>query len=134
MAENKDKIHEARFLSLVLSLHNSAWIGLGKIANPVTGEVEKDLGAARGSIDLIETLRFKTRGNVTPEEEKVLASCLSSLQLNYVEESSRQEKAKGKEAPSGKGEKAKTENRDDKAKAEGPPEKEKEKEKGKEKG
>jgi hypothetical protein len=91
MTDNKDKIHEARFLSLVLSLYNSAWMSMGKIASPVTGKVEKDLEAARGSIDLLETLQVKTKGNVSPEEERVIVDCLSTLQLNFVEESGRKE-------------------------------------------
>ena len=100
MREDRDKIQEARFLSLVLSLYNSAWIALGKIANPLTGKVEKDLDAVRGTIDLLETLSFKTKGNVTPEEKKVLDNCLSALQMNYVEEISRKEKGEaGKEEP-----------------------------------
>lgn len=91
MTEENEKLHEARFLSLIVSLHNSAWIAMGKIANPMTGKVDRDLGAAKGSIDLLETLKHKTRGNVTLEEERLLSSCLSTLQLNYVEESSRKE-------------------------------------------
>ena len=74
----------------------------------MTGKVEKDLDAARGSIDLIETLKVKTKGNVSPEEERVLVNCLSTLQLNFVEESSRaEEKPTGREAkgqPGGGGE------------------------------
>ncbi len=97
MKSTDDKIHEARFLSLVLSLYNSGWIAMGKIASPVTGKVEKDLEAARGSIDLLETLKVKTKGNVSPEEERVLVNCLSTLQLNFVEESGRRgEKPEGK--------------------------------------
>jgi len=109
MKNTDDKIHEARFLSLVLSLYNSAWIAMGKIASPVTGRVEKDLEAARGSIDLLETLRVKTKGNVSPEEERLLVNCLSTLQLNFVEESGRRdEKPADKEAenPPGDGAKA----------------------------
>ena len=102
MVEDKGKIHEARFLSLILSLHNSAWMALGKVASPLTGKIEKDLNAARGTIDLLETLRFKTRGNITPEEDKILASCLSTLQMNYVEESSPRESAAKEEAAKGK--------------------------------
>jgi hypothetical protein len=108
MTNANDKIHEARFLSLVLSLYNSAWISMGKIASPVTGKVEKDLDAARGSIDLLETLKLKTKGNVSPEEERVLDNCLSTLQLNYVEENGRREEKPAaqeeKEQPAGGGE------------------------------
>jgi hypothetical protein len=89
MSENDNKMHEARFLSLVLSLHGSAWMAMGKVANPMTGKVEKDLEAARGSIDLLETLRIKTQGNLTKEEEKILANALGVLQLNFVDEVAR---------------------------------------------
>jgi hypothetical protein len=80
------KIHDARFISLVLSVHNAAWVALGKVANPVTGKVEKDLEAAQGSIDLLETLKVKTKGNVSKEEDNIISNCLNALHLNYVEE------------------------------------------------
>jgi len=89
MEENGNRIHEMRFLSLVMSLHGSAWIALGKVANPMTGKVEKDLGAAQAHINLLETLKVKTKGNLSHEEEKMLSNYLSMLQLNYVEERSR---------------------------------------------
>ena len=98
MEKGNGQMHEARFLSLVLSLHGSAWMALGKVANPLSGKLEKDLDAARGSIDLLETLKVKTRGNLTKEEEKVLANALSALQLNFVDELTRGE-GKGKESP-----------------------------------
>jgi hypothetical protein len=91
MDEKSTALHEARFLSLVLSLHGSAWMAMGKVASPVTGRVERDLEAARGSIDLLETLRIKTRGNLTKEEEKILGNALSVLQLNFVDERARGE-------------------------------------------
>lgn len=91
MDKDSGTLHEARFLSLVLSLHGSAWMALGKVANPMTGKVERDLDAARGSIDLLETLRVKTRGNLTKEEEKMLANALSALQLNFIDEAGRVE-------------------------------------------
>ncbi|MDD5557584.1 MAG: DUF1844 domain-containing protein [bacterium] len=89
MDDDPARIHEARFLSLVVSLYNAAWVALGKVASPVTGKVERDLEAARGSIDLLETLQAKTHGNLSAEEGKVLANCLSALRLNFVEERAR---------------------------------------------
>jgi len=98
MEKNNDKVHQMRFLSLVVSLHGSAWIALGKVANPVSGKVEKDLEAARAHINLLETLKVKTKGNLSPEEDKLLSGYLSALQLNYVEESSG-EKEKSSNTP-----------------------------------
>ncbi|MCX6354618.1 MAG: DUF1844 domain-containing protein [Candidatus Aureabacteria bacterium] len=89
MEKNGNSIHDMRFLSLVMSLHSSAWIALGKVANPMTGKMERDLAAAQAHINLLETLKVKTKGNLSHEEEKILSNYLSMLQLNYVEESSR---------------------------------------------
>ena len=103
MAGNNDKLNEARFLSMVLSLHGSAWMAMGKVANPMTGKVEKDIEAARGSIDLLETLRVKTQGNLTKEEEKILANALGVLQLNFVDEIARGEEEVKSSAEGGSG-------------------------------
>ncbi len=94
MEMDNEALHRTRFLSLVLSLHGSAWAAMGKVANPMTGKVERDLEAARGSIDLLETLKVKTRGNLSREEEKTLANALGVLQLNYVDEAARGEQGK----------------------------------------
>jgi hypothetical protein len=99
MERDDVKVHEVRFMSLVLSLYNSAWIALGKVANPISGKVEVDLEAARGSIDLLQTLEVKTKGNVTREEEKMIAGCLTTLRLNYVAENTAAGKTPAREAP-----------------------------------
>jgi len=78
--------HDANFLGLVYSLFQSALIQMGKLAHPETGEVERDLVAARASIDLLETLAHKTRGNLTEGEDKLLTNMLTELRLNYVGE------------------------------------------------
>jgi len=74
------------FLSLLYSLSAAAMQQLGKTSNPVNSKTEKDLDQARISIDIIEMLNEKTKGNLTPEEEKLLSSMLANLQLNYVYE------------------------------------------------
>lgn len=80
------------FLSLVVSLSHAALMQLGKVANPVTGEIEIDLKQAKMDIDLVDMLLNKTKGNLTLEEEKLIKDVLSDLQLNYVEEISREGK------------------------------------------
>ena len=84
MAEH-EKIN-TYLLSLIYSLSATAMHQLGKVSNPVTSKTEKDLDQARMSIDIIEMLNEKTKGNLTPEEEKLISSTLASLQLNYVYE------------------------------------------------
>ena len=84
MAE-KEKVNEY-FLSLVFSLSAAAMQQMGKIANPLTKKIEKNLDQAKVSIDMIEMLQKKTKGNLTEDENKLLSSTLSDLQLNYVDE------------------------------------------------
>jgi hypothetical protein len=64
----------------------AAFQQLGKTLNPMTGKVEKNLEQARFSIDMIEMLKDKTRGNLPEELDKLLDSTLLELRMNYVEE------------------------------------------------
>jgi len=45
---------------------------------------QPDLEMARYNIDMLETLEEKTKGNLTREEEIVLANTLSDLRMGYV--------------------------------------------------
>jgi len=63
-----------------------AWVSLGKMASPVSGEVERDLQAARAAIDLLAELETKTEGNRSPEETRGLQGALTELRLNYLDE------------------------------------------------
>ena len=59
---------------------------MGKVKHPLTDKIERDLGQAQVSIDMVEMLYEKTRGNLSSEEEKFLQSLLRELRLNYVDE------------------------------------------------
>jgi hypothetical protein len=73
------------FYTFVLSLGSSAFVHLGDSPHPETGEpVPTDLALAKQTIDLLDMLRQKTRGNLTAEEEKFLENLLTDLQLRYV--------------------------------------------------
>jgi hypothetical protein len=76
-----------RFLDMVGLFGSQAMMGLGKIANPLTGKAEKNLPAAKLFIDTLEMLEQKTAGNLTADETKVLQRALTDLRLMYVEES-----------------------------------------------
>jgi uncharacterized protein DUF1844 len=75
----------ALFLQLVLGLSQSAMIALGKLMNPITRKVETDLDAARDTIDTLAALEARTRGNLEPDEARVLQRALADLRLNYVD-------------------------------------------------
>ncbi len=82
---NDSNIPEINFITLVLTLSSSAWVGLGKVSDPITGEIREDIKGAKYTIDVLLMLREKTKGNLTDEENKVLNSIISDLQVNYAE-------------------------------------------------
>ncbi len=81
-----DRMADVLFYQLVMGLHGSAWMALGKVASPVTGGVERNLEAAKATIDTLAMLKVKTVGNLSKEEEGYLSNILQQLQLNYVDE------------------------------------------------
>ena len=76
------------FMQLLYMFHTSAMQGLGKIADP-TGQVNKNLEYVSQTIDIMEMLKAKVKGNISEDIEKVLDGMLSELRLNYVDEKSK---------------------------------------------
>lgn len=92
-----EKRHSANFLGLVYSLYQSAMIQMGKLASPITGEVQRDIEAARASIDLLDTLSHRTRGNLAEDEDRMIKNMLTELRLNYVDEVEKDQKGEERE-------------------------------------
>jgi hypothetical protein len=87
--EKKSQPHplpEIDFSSFIFSLSTSALFHLGEIPDPVTQKSEKDLPLAKQTIDILGVLREKTRGNLTPEEEKLMENILTDLRWRYIRE------------------------------------------------
>jgi len=72
------------FNTFVLSLSTSALVHLGVVPNPETGETAPQLALAKQTIDLLGLLEEKTTGNLTGEEERLLAQVLTDLRMRYV--------------------------------------------------
>jgi archaellum component FlaD/FlaE len=83
-SEKEVPLPEINFNSLILSLSTSALIQLGEIRDPQTNQPAKNLPLAKQTIDLIGLLKEKTKGNLTPDEEKLLDSVLFDLRMRYV--------------------------------------------------
>lgn len=75
---------EINFTSFIFSLSTSALIQLGEVEDPFTQKQAKNLPLAKQTIDLIGMLKEKTRGNLTPEEERFLDQILFDLRMRYV--------------------------------------------------
>ncbi len=85
------------FYSILYSFQMQTMIHLGKIANPVTNKTEKDLDAAAMSIDIIEMLEAKTKGNLTEDENRFLQEALTNLRLNFAAEKEKPQEPEAKE-------------------------------------
>jgi hypothetical protein len=91
---------DVRFLSMILAYNAAALQHLGKISDPMTGKVARDMDAARQSIELLECLEAKTAGNLSEEEEKTLQQILTMLRLNFVDELDKEQAAAAGGEPS----------------------------------
>jgi hypothetical protein len=80
-----DTLPRVDFSTFILSLSHSALMHLGEAPHPETGGFQKDLPLARQTIDLIAMLEEKTKGNLSGEEERLVAQILFDLRMRYVE-------------------------------------------------
>lgn len=78
------------YLQLLYLMHHTAMQELGKVANPVTGEVERNLQKAQQAIDMLEMLKEKTNGNLSEDMEKTQEMMFSELRLNYLDEANKE--------------------------------------------
>lgn len=85
----KSEKHTFLFMQLVFSLHSATMQQLGKVKNPMTDKIERDLPGAQASIDMLEMIQEKTKGNLSDEEERFISQMLRELRLNYVDEAAR---------------------------------------------
>lgn len=85
MSDNVSR-EAALFLQLILGLQQTGMVALGKLMNPMTRNIEKNLEAARDTIDTLVAIEARTRDRLEPDEQRVLQQALTDLRLNYVEE------------------------------------------------
>jgi hypothetical protein len=78
---------EIDFSHFIFSLSTSVLIQLGEVQDPFTQKTAKNLPLAKQTIDLIAMLKEKTKGNLTPEEEKIIENLLYDLRMRYVKAS-----------------------------------------------
>jgi len=101
--EEKSQAKDELFLHLVFMFQTAALQQMGKLINPVTQKIEKNLEQAKYSIDILEVLQKKTKGNLKEEENKYLENVLFELRMNYLDEL-KKEKSKKDESKSSESE------------------------------
>jgi hypothetical protein len=92
--------YELLLVQLVLMFQTEALQHMGKLKSPLTDKIERDLQQAQISIDMLEMLHQKMKGNLSPEEERLFSNILQELKLNYVDEASKPQQPTEQQVPS----------------------------------
>lgn len=91
MSMNGDKLNEEQqnqllFMMLVQQHQQIAMMGMGKLKNPATDKIERELPSAKYAIDTLNMLQKYTKGNLSKEASDFLEHTLVNLRLNYSDE------------------------------------------------
>lgn len=73
------------FSTFVFSLFSSTLIQLGDMADPLTGAMDPNINSAKQTIDIIDIIRDKTKGNLTDEESKLMENVSTELKWKYLD-------------------------------------------------
>jgi hypothetical protein len=92
-AEKKEKqqeqqprgpLPEGNLAALISMLATQALFAMGLLQIKGQEERKPDLELAKYNIDMLQVLEDKTKGNLSKEEETVLANTLNELRMGYV--------------------------------------------------
>lgn len=84
--DRSGELDQVRFMQLISMFQVAAMQQLGKLPNPATSEIERNLDQARASIDMLEMLKRRSEGNRSGEETEFIDRVLFELHMNYVDE------------------------------------------------
>jgi len=79
------------FFSLIMTFQAAAMQQMGKLKNPASDKIERDLQQAQLSIDILDMLEERTRGNLSDDEKRFMKGILQELKLNYVDEKTKEQ-------------------------------------------
>jgi len=77
---------EVNFVNFILSLSTTAMYHFGDFPDPVSQKAQKNLAAAKQTIDILGMLRSKTEGNLDDNEKSLMDGLLFELRMRYVKE------------------------------------------------
>jgi len=83
---NAEQQEQLLFVMLIQQHQQIAMMGLGKIKNPATDKIERELKSAKFAIDTLNMLQKFTEGNLSKELKDYLNQTLTNLRLNYADE------------------------------------------------
>jgi len=77
---------EVNFVNFILSMSTTAMYHFGDFPDPVSQKAQKNLAAAKQTIDILGMLRSKTEGNLDDNEKSLMDGLLFELRMRYVKE------------------------------------------------
>jgi hypothetical protein len=80
---------EVNFVNFVLSLSTTAMYHFGDFPDPISQKAQRNLAAAKQTVDILGMLRSKTEGNLDDNEKSLLDGLLFELRMRYVKEKDR---------------------------------------------
>ncbi len=73
-----------RLLMSIDILHQGAWLAMGLVADPSTGEIERNLDDAKIAIDAVAYLASQVEPSLDEPTRREVKRVLSDLQVNFV--------------------------------------------------
>lgn len=74
----------ASFVNFLSTLATNAAAALGAVPHPATGKRSLDLDSGKYWLDVLGMMREKTKGNLHPQEGRLLDGLLADLRMQYV--------------------------------------------------
>ena len=84
---DKGSLPSIDFSTFILSLSHSVLMHLGEAPDPDTNALTVDLALAKQSLDILVLLEEKTKGNLSGDEERLIAQVLSDMNMRLTEHS-----------------------------------------------
>ncbi|MBY0469765.1 DUF1844 domain-containing protein [bacterium] len=85
MGTDSTQLPKIDLTTFMLSVSSAAFMGLGILPAGEGEKPQQNLELARHNIDLLELIWEKTKGNRTPEEDKLLDQLLFETRMRFVE-------------------------------------------------
>ena len=82
--QERPQLPPVDFSAFIAELGTTALAYLGGFQNPETKEILVDLEMAKRTIDTIDLLKEKTKGNLTAPESNLLDNTLYNLRMTYI--------------------------------------------------
>jgi len=82
----EEYLPDVTFSSFVFSLSTTVMYHFGDFPDPVTKKAQRNLTAAKQTIDILNMIKNKTVGNLDNNEKEMLEGMLYELMMRYVKE------------------------------------------------